>query len=122
MKRLRIALPILWAAIAIVLIASSLTMGEGCRADFHKQDMVTCWTKTPLPSGEVRVNEATEDELCALVGVGPSLAAEIVRERAENGPFDYPEDLLCVKGIGWGKLRKMLDQLNMSEADREAKQ
>mgnify|MGYP002733674258 CR=1 FL=1 len=121
MKRLRIALPILWAAVAMVLIASSLSMGAGCRADFHKQEKATHWTKAPLPSGDVRVNEATEDELCALTGVGPSLAAEIVRERTENGSFYYPEDLLCVKGIGRGKLRRMLDQLNMSEADREAK-
>lgn len=42
----------------------------------------------------------------ALVGVGPVKAAAIVDYREQNGPFTKPEDLLQVKGIGRGTLRK----------------
>ncbi len=113
-------LPILWVMIAAVLLATSLPMGQERQERFYKQNRVTSWTKTLLPCGEVRVNFATEDELCALVGVGPNLAAVMAQERLNNGPFYYPEDILAVKGIGWGKLRKMLHQLDMSVDAREA--
>ena len=36
------------------------------------------------------------------------------REREENGPFFYPEDLISVKGIGKAKLALFRDNLNMS--------
>lgn len=114
-------LPILWAMVAAVLLTTSLTMGQGRQESFHKQNRATNWTKATLPHGEICVNLASEDELCALVGVGPSLAAVMAQERQENGPFYYPEDILSIKGIGWGKLRKMLHQLDMSVDGREAR-
>ncbi len=60
--------------------------------------------QTPAKSGAVAVNTAGEEELTAVKGIGPALAAEILREREANGPFYYPEDLLMVKGIGEKKL------------------
>ena len=62
--------------------------------------------------GTVRVNEADSEELTSLYGVGETLAAMIIGEREQNGPFRYPEDLTDVKGIGPAKLagfRNMLD-------------
>lgn len=56
----------------------------------------------------VAVNRATEAELKALPGIGPSLAARIVRDRGENGAFDVPEDLLRVPGIGPSTLEALL--------------
>ena len=67
----------------------------------------------PLPQGNVRVNTATAEELSRLYGVGPALSAAIIAEREANGPFCYPEDLLCVRGIGVKKLAGFWDQLHM---------
>jgi competence protein ComEA len=55
----------------------------------------------------VRINQASEAELENLSGVGPVLAARIVQYREANGPFESPEDLLGVPGIGEAKLAGM---------------
>lgn len=47
----------------------------------------------------VNVNTATEEELQALSGIGPSKAAAIVAYREENGPFRSLGDLAEVSGI-----------------------
>ncbi len=51
---------------------------------------------------ELRVNIqlAGIDELIRLPGIGPVTAGRIVAYRDENGPFEKPEDLLNVSGIG----------------------
>ncbi len=66
-----------------------------------------------LPKGPVHVNTATADELCGLYGVGPAMAQAIVAEREANGPFRYPEDLRCVKGIGEKKLAGFIGQITL---------
>ncbi len=66
------------------------------------------------PMGTVDVNTATAEELCTLAGVGPTLAEAILAEREAAGPFDYPEDLVMVKGIGEKTLAKFYDQLDFS--------
>lgn len=52
----------------------------------------------------VYVNTATEEDLCALPGVGPSTARKIIEYRQTHGPFHSAEALLEVSGIGKGKL------------------
>jgi competence protein ComEA len=52
------------------------------------------------PAGPVDVNRASAEELASLPGIGPALAARIVRWRAENGRFRSPEALQEVPGIG----------------------
>ena len=52
-------------------------------------------------AGPVNINTADEDALVEeLDGVGPSLAAAIVRDREENGPYESPEQITRVRGIG----------------------
>lgn len=54
-----------------------------------------------LFAGPVDINSADAVTLAAeLNGVGPALAEAIIRERAENGDYSSPEDLMRVKGIG----------------------
>ena len=60
-------------------------------------------------AGLVPINTADEHTLGSLPGVGQAIAARIVQEREQNGPYLYPEDLLNVSGIGPGKLQKLLD-------------
>jgi competence protein ComEA len=48
----------------------------------------------------VAINSATSDELEALPGVGPSLAAAIIAYRDSFGPFHGLEELDAVDGVG----------------------
>ena len=52
------------------------------------------------PDGLVDVNTAGLEELMTLSGIGEARARAILDDRAENGPFERPEDLIRVKGIG----------------------
>jgi competence protein ComEA len=49
---------------------------------------------------KININKATVDELCNLKRIGPSYAQRIVDYREQNGPFQKPEDIMKVKGIG----------------------
>ena len=69
---------------------------------------------TLAPQGQVDVNTADAQALLALQGIGPALAEAILAERGRNGAFYYPEDLLCVKGIGEKTLAGFRDQLRFS--------
>ncbi len=61
------------------------------------------------PEAPININTASEEELMKLPGVGPKLAKGIVEYRTKNGPFNAPEDLMKVKGIGQKKFEKMKD-------------
>lgn len=52
-------------------------------------------------AGPVNINTADADTLAReLNGVGPATAAEIIRDREANGPFETPEALMRVRGVG----------------------
>jgi len=59
----------------------------------------------------INVNTAAVDELVSLQGIGPVLAQRIVEFRKENGDFRNASDLVKVKGIGEGKLKKIKDHI-----------
>ena len=61
----------------------------------------------------IDVNTATADELEALPGIGPTLAAAIVAERERNGPFRTIDDLNRVPGIGPGRLAQLHDLVSV---------
>ena len=50
---------------------------------------------------KVNINKASVDELTYLKRIGPSYAQRIVDYRNEHGPFQKPEDIMNVKGIGY---------------------
>ena len=50
--------------------------------------------------GKVNINTASVEEIAKLEKIGYSYAERIVRYRKEHGPFEKPEDLMKVKGIG----------------------
>jgi competence protein ComEA len=54
----------------------------------------------PTPSAPLDLNTATEAQLEALPGIGPSLAQAIVAEREQEGGFHSVDDLRRVRGIG----------------------
>lgn len=60
---------------------------------------------------KININEANEQTLLELNGIGPSKASEIIKYREENGPFKSVEDILNVSGIGEKTLEKMQEQI-----------
>lgn len=51
-------------------------------------------------NGKVNINTATVQELVQLKGVGTQYAQRIVEFREANGPFQKPEDIMKVQGVG----------------------
>jgi competence protein ComEA len=61
----------------------------------------------------VNVNTAGLEELDTLPGVGAVTAQAILDYRRDHGPFQRPEDLLNVRGIGDKKLAAMLARVRV---------
>ena len=65
----------------------------------------------PADAGRININTASVELLKELPGIGDALAARIVEYRETQGPFDAPEELMEVKGIGektYGNLEEMI--------------
>jgi competence ComEA-like helix-hairpin-helix protein len=66
--------------------------------------------KSP-PGVTLDLNTATAEQLRGLPGIGSALAERIVANREIHGPFQGPEDLLRVPGIGlrrWERIRHLV--------------
>ena len=70
-------------------------------------------------SGSVDLNTATEEELVALPGIGPSKAKAIVEYRSEH-PFASVEDLMNVRGIGQHTFESLRDKVRVGAAETES--
>jgi hypothetical protein len=65
-----------------------------------------------LRTGPVAINSATEKDLLRLDGIGPELAARIMRERTRGGPFRGGADLAArVRGIGPAAVDRLSSRL-----------
>ena len=58
------------------------------------------WDGALQRARQVDINTAGVAELERLPGLGPALAQRIVEDRETHGPFETPEALSRVKGIG----------------------
>ncbi len=56
--------------------------------------------KGQVAVSKININTAPEEELVKLKRVGPVIAGRIVEYRETHGPFQRPEDIRKVKGIG----------------------
>lgn len=65
----------------------------------------------------VNLNTATQAELEALPGIGPTLAQRIIAWREENGPFVSTEQLMDVEGIAEGKFEDLKDLIYVEDAE-----
>lgn len=65
------------------------------------------------PPGGARIdlNRASPAQLESLSGIGPALAARIIEDRSVNGPFETPEAVTRVRGIGARSLARFRDQV-----------
>jgi competence protein ComEA len=72
-------------------------------------------------AGPVNVNTADAETLeKELSGIGPALAAAIVRDREENGPFGSPEELTRVSGIGPSVLERNAEDIRVEDEQTES--
>jgi competence protein ComEA len=60
---------------------------------------------------KINVNTATAEQLDSLEGIGSTRAKAIVQHREQFGPFQKPEDLLKIKGLGPKLLETIKDRL-----------
>lgn len=58
---------------------------------------------------KVNINRASAEELEALPGIGPATAQKIIEDRDSAGPYENPEDIMRVSGIGERKYASISD-------------
>jgi len=63
--------------------------------------------KKKAPAFPLAINTASNEDLCFIKGVGPSLAQKIIDYREKNGNFRTAKDLEKVPGIGAKKRQSM---------------
>lgn len=64
-------------------------------------------------SGKISLNQATEQQLCTLPGIGPSTARKILAYRKEKGAFKRLEDLMQVPGIKQARYEQLVPYLTL---------
>ena len=109
---------LLLAALFLCLMTAVLYAagaGRHTEADYTISTQLPAGDVTPEEAPPVDVNTATLEELDTLPGIGPALAERIIEYREEYGPFEAPEDLLEVKGIGESVLAGLLDSITIGE-------
>ncbi|MEA3471568.1 MAG: ComEA family DNA-binding protein [Thermodesulfobacteriota bacterium] len=62
---------------------------------------------------KININTASVEELVKLDRIGPKYAERIIQYREINGPFEKPEDITKVKGIGQKTLEKNIDRITV---------
>ena len=65
---------------------------------------------------KVNLNTATVEELTQLLHIGLKMARRIIEYRETVRPFEKPEDLMAVPGIGGETYRRLADRLTVGPA------
>ncbi len=61
----------------------------------------------------ININTASAQELEQLYRVGPIYAVRIIEYREKNGPFEKPEDIMKVPGIGTKTFEKNKERISV---------
>ena len=64
-------------------------------------------------SGLVNINQADQNQLESIAGIGPAMAKRIIEYRRSNGYFGSIDELMNVKGIGTKKFDKIKDYVTI---------
>lgn len=82
---------------------------------------VFAFTMSSFAADLIDVNTATQEQLEALMGVGPAKAKAIIAYRTEHGNFKTVDELDKVKGFTQKTIDKLRDQVTVSEAKTATK-
>ncbi len=96
-------------------LAESISDGQKIIVPYRKSAPAVSTDLLPAcaAGGKVNLNTADEKELSALPGIGLSTARKIIHYRNTHGPFNTPEKLMEVPGIGKSKFDKLKDQITI---------
>ena len=78
--------------------------------DTDNDACITSNDKVDLSQGLININEASEEELTTLSGIGSNKAKKIIEYR-ESNPFETIEDIKKVDGIGVSLYEKIKDSI-----------
>lgn len=111
------------AAVAVTAVGNRSTSVASAplavtAAEPTPSDDISAQTAAAEPE-RININTATAAELESLPGIGPKLAARIVDYRAANGPFQSPEELMNVSGIGEKTYAGLAEQIIAGTANQE---
>lgn len=67
-----------------------------------------------LNNGKISINQAGENELMMLDGIGPAKAKAIIDYRNKNGSFKKIEDIINVPGIGEATYQQIKDKITIN--------
>ena len=110
---------------AIVVLSSLLTLTFG-GAGAWAQTSARAPSAVAAPrssEGVVNVNDASEEQLERLPGIGPTKARAIAEHR-HGHPFRHADELTKVKGIGrktFGRLRPYITTVGPTTLDHDVK-
>jgi competence protein ComEA len=91
----------------LIVILGLLTVDAWRRGNGAIRPLVVLADLPPEEFFAVEVNSASWVEWAQLEGLGETLARRIVEDRDEHGPFQAPDDLLRVRGIGQRTLNRI---------------
>ncbi|MGA1863688.1 MAG: ComEA family DNA-binding protein [bacterium] len=94
---------------SILILTPKITFAEGAEEVASEA----------LAEAKININNATQEELAQLKGVGEKLAARIIEYRDQHGPFEKIEDILKVKGLGEKFLEENHDRITVGEEAME---
>lgn len=126
-----------WAALALSAVflagAAAVTVAGNRNTGVAYTPLTASTAAEPLSEGGVsaqtaaaetekmNINTATAAELETLPGIGSKLAARIVEYRVAYGPFQSPEELMNVSGIGEKIYAGLAEQITVAAAEEETK-
>ena len=85
------------SAIFVVLMILCIVNPAGA---VEKKDAAGKTSETMVSMEQININKADAKALTTLKGIGKDRALKIIEYREKNGPFQKPEDIMKVKGIG----------------------
>ena len=93
--------------------------------DRRAAEPVSVSAEQALPPEKIKVvlvdlNTAGIQELVTLPGIGQGLAQRIVDYRTAHGPFESPEALMEVSGIGEKKFAELRDYITVGDENKGA--
>ncbi|HEX6593117.1 MAG TPA: helix-hairpin-helix domain-containing protein [Bacillota bacterium] len=78
-----------------------------------KEGEITVQEGDGANGNKIRINDASQEEIESLTGIGPSKAKAIIEYRDEHGMFQTEDDLLEISGIGEKTLENIRDEIQV---------